>query len=174
MMEDEKQVKEIQDILQLAKSRQKSYYDAKHRQICFEPSEYVYLRVTPMKGVKRYENQGKLPPRYIGPFPVMSKVGTVAYQLELPPELSEIHNVFHVSQLRRCISPPEKRTDMAEIELAKDLTYEEKPFRILDEMERFTPASRLSFTRCSGNTLPRVKLPGKGKTFLGQHILIVS
>ena len=68
-------------------------------------------------------------PIYIGPFPVMARVGTVAYQLELPPELSEVHNVFHVSQLRRCISPLEKRTGMAEIELAKDLTYEEKPIR---------------------------------------------
>ena len=63
----------------------------------------------------------------------MTRVGTVAYHLELPPELSEVHNVFHVSQLRRSISPPEKRTDMAEIELAKDLTYEERPIRILDE-----------------------------------------
>ena len=63
----------------------------------------------------------------------MCRVGTIAYQFELPPELSEVHNVFHVSQLRRCISPPEKSTDMAKIELAKDLTYEERPFRILDE-----------------------------------------
>ena len=68
----------------------------------------------------------------------MSRVGTVAYQLELPPELSEVHNVFHVSQLRRCISPPEKKTAMTEIELAKDLTYEERSVRILDQMERVT------------------------------------
>ena len=97
MMEAEKQVKEIQDRLQLAKSRQKSYYDAKHRQISFKPGEHVYLRVTPMKGVKTFQTWGKLAPRYIGPFPVMSRVGTVAYQLELPPEFSEVHNVFHVS-----------------------------------------------------------------------------
>ena len=87
----------------------------------------MYLRVTPMKGVKRFQTRGKLAPGYIGLFPVMFRVGTVAYQLELPPEFSEVHNVFHVSQLRRCISPPKKRTDLAEIELAKDLTYEEKP-----------------------------------------------
>ena len=98
-----------------------------------------------MKGVKRFQTDGKLAPRYIAPFPVMSRVGTVAYQLELPPELSEVHNVFHVSQLRRCISPPEKRNDMAEIELAKDLTYEEKPFRILDEIERVTRSKAIKF-----------------------------
>ena len=91
-----------------------------------------------MKGVKRFQTRGKLAPRYIGPFPVMTQVGTVAYQFELPPELSDVHNVFHVSQLRRCISPPEKRADMSEIELAKDLSYEERPFRILDEAKRVT------------------------------------
>mgnify|MGYP005849607451 CR=1 FL=1 len=91
-----------------------------------------------MKGVKRFQTRGKLAPRYIGPFLVTTCVGTVAYQLELPPELSEVHNVFHVSQLRRCISPPEKRAAMLEIEHAKDLTYEERPFRILDETERVT------------------------------------
>ena len=109
MMEAGKQVMEIRDRLQLARSRQKCYYDAKHRQISFEPREHVYLRVTPMKGVKRFQTRRKLAPRYIGPFPVMSRVGTVAYQLELPPELSEVHNVFHVSRLRRCIPPLEKR-----------------------------------------------------------------
>ena len=65
-------------------------------------------------------------------------MGTIAYQLELPPELLDVHSVFHVSQLRRCISPPEKKTAMTEIELAKDLTYEERPFKILDQMERVT------------------------------------
>ena len=98
-----------------------------------------------MKGVKRFQTRGKLAPRYIGPFPVMSRVRTVAYQLELPPELSEVHNVFHISQLRRCISPAEKRTDMSEIELAKDLTYEEKPIRILDQTERVTRSKEIRF-----------------------------
>ena len=77
-----------------------------------------------MKGINRFQTCGKLAPRFIGPFPVMTRVGAVAYQLELPPKLSDVHNVFHVSQLRRCISPPEKKTDMTEVELAKDLTYE--------------------------------------------------
>ena len=98
-----------------------------------------------MKGIKRFQTRGKLEPRYIGLFPVMTRVGTVAYQLELPPELSEVHSVFHVSQLIRCISPPEKRTNMSEIELAKDLIYEERPFRILDETERVTRSKAIKF-----------------------------
>ena len=98
-----------------------------------------------MKGVKRFHTRGKLAPRYIGPFPVMTRVGQVAYQLELPPELSEVHDVFHVSQLRRCIAPPAKQADMAELELAKDLTYEEKPLRILEEMDRVTRSKTIKF-----------------------------
>ena len=91
-----------------------------------------------MKVVKRFQTRGKLAPRFIGPFPVMTRVGVVAYQLELPPEFLDVHNVFHVSQLRQCISPPEKKTNLAEIELAKDLTYEERPVNILDQLERVT------------------------------------
>lgn len=98
-----------------------------------------------MKGVKRFQTRGKLAPRYIGPFPVMSKVGIVAYQLEIPPELSDVHDVFHMSQLPKCVSPPQKRTDMTEIELAQDLTYEERPFRILDEMERVARSKLVMF-----------------------------
>ena len=98
-----------------------------------------------MKGVKRFQTRGKLAPRFIGPFPVMTRVDAVAYQLELPPELTDVHNVFHVSQLRRCISPPKKKTDLAEIELAKDLTYEERPVKILDQMERVTRSKSQTF-----------------------------
>ena len=98
-----------------------------------------------MKGVKRFQTREKLAPRYIGPFPVMARVGTVAYQLELPPELSEVHNVFHISQLRRCILPPEKRTDRVERELPNNLTYEEKPIRILDQTERVTRSKEIWF-----------------------------
>jgi len=94
ILEAENQVKKIRDRLQLAKSQQKSYYDAKHRQVSFEPGEQVYVRVTPMKGVKRFQTRGKLAPRYISPLPVMTRVGTVAYQLELSPELSDVHNLF--------------------------------------------------------------------------------
>src|SRR3954464_6869498 len=145
MLEAEKQVKEIQDRLRAAKSRQKSYYDPKHREVNFEPGEYAYLRVTTMKGVRRFHTRGKLAPRYIGPFPIMTKRGRVAYQLELPPKLSDVHDVFHISQLRKCVSPPVKRVDVKDLEMAQDLTYEEKPVRILDEMERTTRSKVIRF-----------------------------
>src|ERR1041385_8057726 len=98
-----------------------------------------------MKGVRRFQTQGKLAPRYVGPFPIMARQGKVAYQLELPPEMSDVHDVFHVSQLRKCIAPPVKRVDVKELELGQDLTYEEKPVRILDEMERTTRSKVIRF-----------------------------
>ena len=147
MMEVEIQVKEIRDRLQLAKSRQKSYYDAKHRQISFEPGEHVYLRVTPMKGVKRFQTRGKLAPKYIGPFPFMARVRTVAYQLELPPHLSRVHDVFHVSQLRRCFSDPIRGVDHETLDLQDNLTYREYPVRILDQAERVTRRQNIKFLK---------------------------
>ena len=98
-----------------------------------------------MKGLQRFRIKGKLAPRFIGPFHIVARRGTVAYQLDLPRDLSGIHNVFHISQLRRCISPPEKRTAISDIELAKDLTYEEKPIRILDQIERVTRSKEIRF-----------------------------
>ena len=117
-----------------------------------------------MKGVKRFQTRGKLAPRFIGPFSIMSRVGTVAYQLELPPELSEIHNVFHVSQLRRCISPPEKRTAMAEIELAKDLTYEEIPLEFWINWKGSSAAKSEFFSKFSGSITPSQKQLGSRKS----------
>ena len=95
--------------------------------------EYVYLKVTPLKGTKRFQVKGKLAPRFIGPFMILAHRGSVAYQLKLPENLCEVHNVFHISQLRKCISPPHKQTDHLGLELSLELTYKEKPLRILEE-----------------------------------------
>ena len=77
--------------LKTAQSRQKSYYDQKHREVSFEPGDYVYLRVSPMRGLQRFKIKAKLAPRFIGPFCVVARRGTVAYQLDLPKELSDVH-----------------------------------------------------------------------------------
>ena len=79
--------------------------------------------------------KGKLAPRFIGPFKVLAKRGAVAYQLELPEKLAGVHDVFHVSQLRKCISPPTKQADYMDLELSPELTYDEHPVRIIDESE---------------------------------------
>ena len=105
----------------------------------------AYLRVTPMKGTHRFGIKGKLAPRYIGPFRILARRGKVAYQLELPSNLSQVHDVFHVSQLRRCFKEPSRTVDHEILDLQEDLSYRETPVRILDEAERRTRQKTTKF-----------------------------
>jgi hypothetical protein len=98
----------------------------------------VYLKVSPMKGVKRFGVKGKLSPRYIGPFPILEKYGTVAYKLELPPSLVGVHGIFHVSQLKKCLKAPVDAVLLKVIPLKADLTYPEHPIKIMDQKSRVT------------------------------------
>ena len=97
VMEAEEKVKTIQERLRAAQSRQKQYADRGRWELYFKVSDYAYLKVTPFKGTQRFQEKGKLAPRYVGPFRILARCGAVAYQLELPQSLSTIHNVFHVS-----------------------------------------------------------------------------
>jgi hypothetical protein len=95
--EAEVTVRCIQDNLKAAKSCQEAYENKKCWPLEFEVGDHVYLRVSPMKGLKRFGVKGKLAPRYIGPFPILKKCGSVAYKLDLPPSLARVHDIFHVS-----------------------------------------------------------------------------
>ena len=86
--------------MKVAQSRQKSYADSKRQEIAYEIGDKAYLRVSPLRGVKRFGVKGKLAPRFVGPYRVLECMGEVAYKLELPEGLSGVHNVFHVSQLK--------------------------------------------------------------------------
>ncbi|GJT32719.1 hypothetical protein Tco_0923138 [Tanacetum coccineum] len=88
--------------MQVTRDRQKSYADLKRKQMDFQVRDKVMLKVLPWKGVVRFGKRGKLNPRYVGPFKVLEKVGSVAYKLELPEELSRVHNMFYVSNLKKC------------------------------------------------------------------------
>jgi hypothetical protein len=136
--EAEDKVKFIQDNLKAAQSRQKSYADIRRRPLQFHVGDFVYLRVSPIRGVQRFGVKGKLAPRYIGPFEILEICGPVAYRLQLPPQLAAIHNIFHVSQLRKCVKIPTEIIDSQAIEIEPDLTYTEHPIRILDTKERST------------------------------------
>jgi hypothetical protein len=96
-------VHHIQDNLKATKSCQQSYVNKRCRPLEFKVGAHVYLRVSPIKGVKRFGMKGKLAPRYIGPFPILEKCGTVTYKLDLPPYLAGVHDIFHVSQLMKCL-----------------------------------------------------------------------
>ncbi|WVZ76324.1 LOW QUALITY PROTEIN: hypothetical protein U9M48_024308 [Paspalum notatum var. saurae] len=125
----EEQVKFIHSNLKRAQSRQKSYSNKRRRPQVFEKGDHVYLRVSPMKG---------LAPWYVGPFKITEQCGPVAYRLELPPHLATVHDVFHVSQLKKCLRVPEEVIDTSQIQIEPDLTYEEKPIKILDQKQRST------------------------------------
>ena len=136
VVEAEAQVKQIHEHLQAAQSRQKSYADCGRCELVFEVGDFVYLKVTPFKGTQRFQVKGKLAPRYVGPFRIVERRGSVAYQLELHPSLSSIHDVFHISQLQKCLCVPTEATGVEEIDLQPDLSYTKHPLRILDEAGR--------------------------------------
>src|SRR3954468_8992136 len=96
--DSEEKVKLVRERLKVAQSRQKSYADTKRKEVTYEVGDRTYLRVSPLRGVKRFGVKGKLAPRYVGPFKILSRKGEVAYEIELPESLSAVHNVFHVSQ----------------------------------------------------------------------------
>jgi hypothetical protein len=119
-----------------AQSRQKSYADKGRRLVNFEVGDQVFLKVSPIKGVMRFGKKGKLSPRYVGPFMITEIVGPVAYRVELPPELAEVHDVFHVSTLRRYVLDPLHVVDFKPLQIQANLRYEELPVQILDRKEQ--------------------------------------
>jgi hypothetical protein len=94
----------------------------------------VYLKVSPLRGKRRFKVKGRLFPHFIGPFRVFRRVGEMAYQLELPDKLSDVHKVFHMSQLKKCLRVPEEQLPMEELSVQGDLTYTEYPIKILDTL----------------------------------------
>jgi hypothetical protein len=128
----------IRENLKVAQPRQKNYADKRRRDISFKIGDFIYLKVSPMRGTRRFKVKGKLAPRYVGPFKIISHKGEVTYQLELPPQLSDAHDVFHVSQLQKCLCVPEEQLPIEELDLGGDLTYSERPIKILDMEERVT------------------------------------
>jgi hypothetical protein len=103
LKDTEKQVQMVYESLKVAQSRQQSYADKRRRDLSFEIGDFVYLKISPMRGTHRFRVKEKLATRYVGPFKIIDCKREVTYQLELPPQLSEVHDVFHVSQLKKCL-----------------------------------------------------------------------
>jgi hypothetical protein len=140
VLEAEEKVRVIKKNLEAAQARQKSYHDKRSKPLQFEVGDHVYLKVSPTKGVQRFGIKGKLAPRYIGPYEIKANCGLVAYQLKLPPHMSAVHDVFHVSQLRKCVRLPTEVLYEPELEIEPDLSYQEHPVKVLDQKERSTRA----------------------------------
>jgi hypothetical protein len=143
--EAEATIRRIQDNLKAAKSCQETYANKRCRPLEFEVGNHVYLRVLPMKGVKRFGVKGKLTPCYIGSFPILEKCGTVAYKLDLPLSLAGVHDIFHVSQLEKCLKAPVDVVLPEVTPLEADLSYPEHPIRVLDQNNRVTRHKTIKF-----------------------------
>ncbi|KAL4016476.1 hypothetical protein IC575_024128 [Cucumis melo] len=124
-------IQKIRARMLTAQSRQKSYADVRRKDLEFEVGDMVFLKVAPMKGVLRFEKKGKLSPRFVGPFEILERIGPVAYRLALPPSLSAVHDVFHVSMLRRYVADPTHIVDFEPLQVSENLSYEEQPVEIL-------------------------------------------
>ncbi|KAD6119078.1 hypothetical protein E3N88_10349 [Mikania micrantha] len=147
-------IDQIRAHLKAAQDRQKSYADKRRRPIEFQVGDFVLLKVSPWKGVIRFRKRGKLSPRFIGPFKIIARIGEVAYRLELPEELSGIHNTFHVSYLRKCLADESAYVPLEDIEIDDKLNYVEKPVAILDRKVK----------QLRNKSLSQVKVQWKNRT----------
>jgi hypothetical protein len=132
----------------------------------FEMGDHVYLQVFPMKGVCHFGIKGKLAPRYIGMYPIINKYGPTSYQVELPTKLSGVHNVFHVSQLKRYLKPPTDVVIEYTIPLKPDLTYKTCPIKILDQQGQATRNKTTRFYKIKWNDHFKDKVTWECEEFL--------
>jgi hypothetical protein len=138
VIDAEEIIHRIQSNLKAAKAQQESYANKRRRLLEFEASDRVYLHVLPTRGVKRFGIKGKLAPRYIGPFLILASLGNVAYCLELLPTLAGVPNVFHVSQLKKCLRPPVDVVVDDASPIDGNLSYPEHLVKILGQQDRVT------------------------------------
>nr|GEV45916.1 putative nucleotidyltransferase, ribonuclease H [Tanacetum cinerariifolium] len=133
--------------LKEARTRQKSYADKHRKSLEFQPGDRVFLKVSPALGVRRFGIKGKLSPRFIGPFEILDRVGEVSYRLALPPQLSHVHNVFHVSLLRGYKYHPLRVISYPLDQIRADLSYVEEPEAILDRQDRVMRKKTIPFVK---------------------------
>ena len=124
-------VQVIRQRLKVATDRQKSYADLKGKDIEYEVSDKVFLKVSPGRKVLRFGKKGKLSPRFIGLYEILERVGPIAYRLALPPKLTKLHDVFYVSILRRYRSDESHILPVQDVQMQSDFSYDEEPKSIL-------------------------------------------
>jgi hypothetical protein len=164
--EVEEKVQKIIHNMKKAQTQQKSYADRRRQPLCFLVGDYVYLKVSPMKGVSRFWIKRKLAPRYIGPFLILERYGPVAYRLQLPETLSVVHNV---SQLKKCLRVPDRIIEVIDVVLKPDLTYSEHPIRVLDQKDRVTRRKTLKFYKIQWNQHSEDEATWETQDFLNKN-----
>ncbi|GKE82734.1 hypothetical protein Tco_1552734, partial [Tanacetum coccineum] len=152
IQETTKKIVQIKSRIQAARDRQKSYADVRRKPFEFQIGDKVMLKVSPWKGVIRFGKRGKLNPRYIGPFKIIAKVGTVAYRLELPGQLSSVHTMFHVSNSKKCMADKPLAIPLDEIQIDDKLHFIEEPVEIIDREVKRLKQSRILIVKVRWNS----------------------
>ncbi|GJZ69447.1 putative reverse transcriptase domain-containing protein [Tanacetum coccineum] len=138
---------QIKSRIQAARDRKKSYADKRRKPLKFQVGDKVILKVSPWKGVIRFGKWGKLNPHYIGPFKILSKIGTVAYRLKLPEQLSRVHSTFHVSNMKKCLSDETFIIPLDDIQIDDKLHFVEEPVEIMDREVKRLKQSRIPIVK---------------------------
>ena len=160
----------IRQRLLTAQSRQKSYADVRRRLLEFEVGDHVFLKVMPKIGVVRFGKRDKLLPRFIGAFEILERVGTVPYMLALPPSMSGVHEVFHVSMLWRYTPDPAHVVDWGEIEVDTDGAFEEGPVCFMDSRDQVLLRKTVRLVRVLWHTVEWRSQRGSARTRCGPPI----
>nr|GEX38339.1 putative reverse transcriptase domain-containing protein [Tanacetum cinerariifolium] len=147
-----KSSREFKQRIQAARDRQKSYADVRHKTLEFQVGDRVMLKVSPWKGVVRFGKRGKLNPIYIRPFKMLAKVGTVAYRLKLPEQLSRVHSTFHVSNLKKCLSDEPLAILLDEVHIDDKLCFVEEPVELMDSEVKRLKQSRIPIIKVRWNS----------------------
>ncbi|GJX47963.1 putative reverse transcriptase domain-containing protein [Tanacetum coccineum] len=150
--ETTERIVQIKSHIQAARDRQKSYADVRRKPLEFQVGDKVMLKVSPWKGVIRFGKRGKLNPRYIGPFKIIARVGTVAYRLELPERLNRVHSTFHVSKLKKCMADEPLAIPLDEIQVDDKLNFIEEPVEIMDREVKRLKQSRIPIVKVRWNS----------------------
>ncbi|GJZ76673.1 putative reverse transcriptase domain-containing protein [Tanacetum coccineum] len=150
--ETTKKIIQIKSRIQATCDRQKSYANIRCKPMVFQVGDRVMLKVSPWKGVVRFGKRGKLNPRYVGPFKVIERVRTVAYKLELPQQLSRVHNTFHVSNLKKCLSDESLVILLEELRVDDKLHFVEEPVEIMDREIKQLKRSRIPIIKVRWNS----------------------
>ena len=145
--ETSKKIELARERMRAAKDCQKSYADSRRRPLEFAVAELVFLRVSPMRGVTRFGFRGKLSPMFVGPYPVIARVGPSVYRLQLPASMSTVHPMFHVSMMRKCLRHLHQVFAPSELEVIADLTYPDRHLKIVDTEVKRTQRTEIRMVK---------------------------